>query len=201
MDMPFVFLGFRWVSCAPPPVGWGHSPQTDQITAICNVSGCATGRAWFADLPLNRANYFNTMADAVAEGLDDSDDNPAHYKLCAYRVLPLLFSEAGAQRLSVEALFVPSLSPLPLPPEPVLTDFVQLGYDVVEYTTRRPEASHTFACSPLFCNAMAHLFWVNQYCLLPDLATAYQVAAFFAKEQPEPGPYLIVEVYAKANPT
>jgi hypothetical protein len=46
---------------------------------------------------------------------------------------------------------------------------------------------------------MAHLFWVNQYCLLPDLATAHQVAQIFAKGPVEPGPYMIVEVLAKEN--
>lgn len=199
MGTPFVFLGFRWVPCAPPPNGWGHSPQTDHITAICNVSGCATGREWFAGLNLNRANYFNTIEEALAEGLDASDDNPHHYKLCAYRALPVVFEQAGMQRLTLDALFVPSLSLVALPPEPELTAFVPLGYDVVEYTMRDPRASHRFACSPLFCDYMAHLFWVNQYCLLPDLATAHQVAHYFAKDPPEPGPYMIVEVLAQGN--
>jgi hypothetical protein len=200
MTEQFVFIGFRWVPCVPPPVGWGHSPQTDHITATCNVSGCVTGRDWTADLNLNVALYFNTVAEALAEGLDASDDNPAHYKLCAYRALPVVFDKTGIQSIPLETLFLPSLSNLPLPPEPDLTGFVRLGYDVVEYTMRQPGACHRFGCSPLFCNYMAHLFWVNQDCLLPDLATAQQVARLFAIDPPEPGPYMIVEVLAKVNP-
>jgi hypothetical protein len=200
MTEQFVFLGFRWVPCGLPPAGWGHSPQTDQVTAPCNVSGCVTRRDWSADLNLNRALYFNTAAEALAEGLDASHDNPDHYKLCAYRALPLVFDQNdNVQTIPLDALFVPSLSTLPLPPEPDLTGFVCLGYDVVEYTMREPGICHNFACSPLFCNYMAHLFWVNQYCLLPDLATAHQVAQIFAKGPVEPGPYMIVEVLAKEN--
>lgn len=199
MTEPLVFLGFRWVPCGPPPAGWGHSPQTDHITATCNVSGCVTGREWTADLNLNCARYFNTIAEALAEGLDASDDHPDHYKLCAYRALPLLFDQAGIQALLPDELFQPSHFDLPLPPEADLTGFVRLGYDVVEYRIRTLGANHSFGCSPLFCNAMAHLFWVNQYCLLPDLMTAQQVAHLFAIEPPEPGPYMIVEVLAKED--
>lgn len=199
MTEQFVFLGFRLAPCGPPPTGWGHSPQTDQITATCNVSGCVTGRDWFADLTLNRALYFNTAAEALAEGLDASDDNPDHYKLCAYRALPVVFDKTGCQAIPLDALFQPSLSHLPLPPEPDLTGFVRLGYDVVEYTMREQGASQRFGCSPLFCNSMAHLIWVNPYCLLPDLMTARQVAQLFALDPPEPGPYMIVEVFAKEN--
>jgi len=61
MKNQFIFLGFRLAPCAPLPDGWRHSPQTDHIVTICNVSGCATGRDWFADLPLNRAGYYNTI--------------------------------------------------------------------------------------------------------------------------------------------
>jgi len=197
MTEQFIFLGFRWAPCGPPPAGWGHSPQTDHILATCNVSGCVTGRTWTADLNLNCAHYFNTAAEALAEGVDASDEHPDHYKLCAYRALPVVYDKTGIQSIPLETLFLPSLANLSLPPEPNLTGFVRLGFDVVEYTMRQPGASHRFGCSPLFCNSMAHLFWVNQYCLLPDLMTARQVAHLFAIEPPEPGPYMIVEVLAK----
>jgi hypothetical protein len=111
----------------------------------------------------------------------------------------LVFDQSGGQAIPLDALFQPSLSDLPLPTELDLSGFIRLGYDVVEYTIRTPGVSPRFGCSPLFCNYMAHLIWVNHYCLLPDLATARQVAHLFAKDPPEPGPYMIVEVLAKEN--
>jgi len=192
-----LFLGFRLAHCDPPPVGWGHSPQTDQITAICNVSGCAAGRDWSWDLALNRAKCLNTIEEALAEGVDPVDEDRSHYKLCAYRAVPMIFGPTGAQVPDATKMFEPLLPPLPL--ESDLSDFIRLGYDVVEYMVRPGQPSLPFGCSPLFCNGMAHLFWVNQYCLLPDLATAQQVAALFGKDQPEPGPYVIVEVLEKVN--
>jgi hypothetical protein len=36
---------------------------------------------------------------------------------------------------------------------------------------------------------------VNRYCLVDDLAAAYDLAVLFGVRQPEPGPYVIVEVW------
>jgi hypothetical protein len=51
-----------------------------------------------------------------------------------------------------------------------------------------------FGCSPLSCNGMAESLPVNDFCLIDDLETALAAARRFGIEQPEPGPYLVIEV-------
>lgn len=196
-----IFLGFRLAECSPTPAGWGYSPQTDHVTHPCNVSGCVAGRQWSWELNLNRSNCFNTIAEAVAEGVDEFSPNPdpTHYWLCAYRAFPFIYGKEGTQHLAPEQLFDPTLPALPA--EPDLREFTLIGYDVVEYTTNRKHQGKPFGCSPLFCNGMAALIHVNSYCLLPDLATAEQVTVRFAREEPEPGPYIVVEVFSKFDYT
>jgi hypothetical protein len=53
-----------------------------------------------------------------------------------------------------------------------------------------------FGCSPLSCNGMAENISVNEFCLIDDMETALTAARRFGVEQPEPGPYVIVEVLA-----
>ena len=53
-----------------------------------------------------------------------------------------------------------------------------------------------FGCSPLSCNGMAESVAVNDFCLVDDIKTALAAARRFGIQQPEPGPYVIVEVLA-----
>jgi len=43
---------------------------------------------------------------------------------------------------------------------------------------------------------MAESIPVNEFCLIDDMETALATARRFGVEQPEPGPYVIVEVLA-----
>jgi hypothetical protein len=54
-----------------------------------------------------------------------------------------------------------------------------------------------FGRSPLSCNGMAEEISVNEFCLIDGLDAAVAAARRFGVEQPEPGPYVIVEVLAK----
>ncbi len=83
-----------------------------------------------------------------------------------------------------------------LPPEPDLTGYACLGYDVVEHGDYLG-----YGCSPLSCNGMAAAYPANRYCLLDSLAAAYHVARTFGVEGPEPGPYIIVDVRRKRRVT
>ena len=70
----------------------------------------------------------------------------------------------------------------------------RLGYDVVERDAATGMLG--FGCSPLSCNGMAESIPVNEFCLIDDLETALAAARRFGMEQPEPGPFVIVEVLA-----
>ncbi len=40
---------------------------------------------------------------------------------------------------------------------------------------------------------------INRYCLVDDVGAAYEMAILFGVQQPEPGPYVIVEVWRRAT--
>ena len=73
--------------------------------------------------------------------------------------------------------------------EPLSADFVSLGFDVVNKTN-----GPFFECSPLSCNGMAKEVRVNQFCLLETPEQAVAFARRCASEEPEPGPYYVLEV-------
>ena len=75
-------------------------------------------------------------------------------------------------------------------------DFVKLGYDVVEI-------QHcSFMCSPLTCNWKAGMnkSILNQYCLVEHEEDAIKLATDFSITKPEPGPYIIVEIWKYIGP-
>ena len=112
--------------------------------------------------------------------------------------MPLLFGNTGvATPVTLDELFPKELPDLP--PEPAFFPYARIGYDIVE---RNPAIGCLgFGCSPLSCNAMAESLAVNDFCLLDDLETALAVAQRFGVEQPEPGPYIVIEVLAQTvNP-
>lgn len=81
-----------------------------------------------------------------------------------------------------------------LPQEPDLLPYDRIGYDVVERNVAMGILG--FGCSPLSCNGMAESIPVNEFCLLDDLESALATARRFDTEQPEPGPYVVIEVLA-----
>lgn len=116
------------------------------------------------------------------------------YRIVAWRLIPEIWRDGVAERLDVTAP----------PVEPVPPEFVSAGYDVVELVEPvrteplfgQPTIQGSFGCSPLSCNRMAAEVPVNRNCLLDDFHVARDVARRFSIEQPEPGPYVVVEVLA-----
>jgi hypothetical protein len=83
---------------------------------------------------------------------------------------------------------------LPTGPEP--RGFVPLGYDVMSIQGNYMD----FGCSPLSCNGLAREIRVNGHCLIDDLHEAVRLAQRFDVEQPEPGPYYVVQVLRRPPP-
>ncbi len=111
------------------------------------------------------------------------DDGKPDFNLFAYRIVPLQ---------ALDDLFPTDLPALPQEPELLSCD--RIGYDVVERNTAMGILG--FGCSPLSCNGMAESIPVNACCLLDDLESALSAARRFEIEQPEPGPYVVIEVLA-----
>lgn len=159
---------------------------------LASVSGCIAERApdWVARWDFNRATCWNSEAEAWA---CVPEERRPQFAAFAYQMLPMLFDTSGEGRVvALDELFPQELPGLPVKPVPSV--YATLGYDVVV----RDIALGTlgFGCSPLSCNGMAKEIPVNQFCLLDNLEAALATARRFGVEEPEPGPYVIVEVLA-----
>jgi hypothetical protein len=81
-------------------------------------------------------------------------------------------------------------------PAPIPAGFVRLGYDVCCRS-----AQSALECSPIVCNGYADELHANRYCLLDTLAQAIAAAERFAAEGvAEPGPYVVLEIWAERDP-
>jgi hypothetical protein len=186
----------------PEPLWLGYrsrprrGPITPGVLETAHVEEvCSYGHACWTE-GVNQAACFPTP-EAIPEGFQEGDDG-APAEVYAYRAFPLLFDANGETRPLTAAELLGSEVPPPKVPD--LARFTRLGYDVTECANG---ASPWAGCSPLspYCNG---LYWgvsalINRHCLVEDLATAGDLAVAFGVSQPEPGPYLIVEVWRAAG--
>jgi hypothetical protein len=184
-DVPdFVFLGY----CAKRSL---TAPFAGRDRDIASVSDCLSKRPdkWVERWDFNRATFWNSEAETWACVPDESK---SEFRLLAYQILPLLFDTSGIEKqVTIDQLFPADLPELPSARPP----YRRIGYDVVERNASMGMLG--FGCSPLSCNGMAESIPVNEFCLIDDMETALAAARSFGVEQPEPGPYVIVEVLAK----
>ena len=181
----FVFLGF----CAKRAY---KMPFAGRDGDIASVSDCLSKRAdnWVERWDFNRATFWNSESEAWACVPDKSK---SEFRIFAYQILPLLFDTSGIEKpVMIDQLFPVDMPDLPREHAPL--PFQRIGYDVVERNASMGMLG--FGCSPLCCNGMADKILVNEFCLIDNRETALAAARRFGAEQPEPGPYVIVEVRA-----
>lgn len=156
------------------PDGW---LLPESVVEVCSVSDCINPSpdGWIDRWLHNELGFFNTRDDARTMVADPGPD----FHLFAYRLLPLRFTKTGREPFSL-----PTVSP-----EPLTADFLSLGFDVVSKSV-----SDFFECSPLSCNGLAQETPVNRYCLVNTRTEAESLADRFAREEPEPGPYYVLEI-------
>jgi len=186
-----VFLGY----CAK---GYGPISELHDwggVAEVCSASGCIAGFPpnWsdhlFEPPCLNRAGCTDTAA-AARERVPEPE-RPA-YRIFAYRAIPAVFGKADPtpEVVAPGALFEPYNYLPGLPPEPDLSGFDRLGFDVVQYS-----GAFNWGCSPLSCNSMYQHHVINRYCLIDTVEGAAAAARSFGRTEPEPGPYMIIEVF------
>jgi hypothetical protein len=202
-----VFIGVRPKVRRVKPQDWCVCPQTDHVVEICSVSNCiADGPPIAIDFDLGPSSFYWATEQRISEWILPMPEHPEdRFCVCAYRAVPWEFFGAETPRLLEPRQLFAGDYPLPLP-EPDLSAYQQLGYDVVEFTPCRlldlESYQHSestalwpgYGHSPLSCNGLAGHYPVNQYCLLDDIESAYQAGHAFGREQPEPGTYIIIEV-------
>jgi hypothetical protein len=173
-----VLIGYTAKQPMPRPERF----QLETVREIASVSECIAHRpeGWIDEWQHNDWFVYDTpeLARQIAVKL-----GAGAWPIDAYRVLPTQFEENGEVPLAIQTEAVP------IPPS-----FERLGWDVASrgYTLM-------FECSPLSCNRMAAEIPVNDMCLLRSLDEAIAIARRFAREQPEPGNYFVVEVWREVN--
>ncbi|MFO1019968.1 MAG: hypothetical protein U0903_04640 [Planctomycetales bacterium] len=173
--MELSLIGYFLRRTKIPPNWEPFLPST--LTEVCTVSHCMNppSEGWINRWLHNDLGFFNTQADALSMTVD----SPHEHHLFAYRLLLVRFDRGNRDPISLPELAVEYLS----------NDFVSLGFDVVSKSV-----SAFFECSPLSCNGLSKEFPVNRFCLLSTLAEAEAFAEHCSREEPEPGPYYVVEV-------
>lgn len=188
---PLVFLGYQ----ARPPAADPGAYGLPMVREVCAVAECLTGKVheetvWTG---LNAASCYETPALARA-----AMATPGPHRLFAYRLLPVVYGRGGGPGAMDWEEFMGSPRSA-FPDEPV-GGLTPLGFDPVGLTPARPARDGWAAimpcwnCSPLTCNGLAAAWPVNPFGLLDRLEDAEAAARAFARDEPEPGPYVIVEV-------
>ena len=189
-----VWLGYQRRWRREPPDDVRPLLGTQLLEDVCTVAHASY------TYDANAAACFPTAAIA-GEAFTEFDE-PEPPELMVYCAYPLVFDTSGTPRaIGPDVLLGPGHAP---PEVPDLADYRLLGYDVTECVLDRSWGGWN-GCSPHspYCNGseLGLSPLVNRQCLYDDLAAAYDAAVVVGVEQPEPGPYLIIEVWRRQTPT
>jgi hypothetical protein len=159
-----------------PPSSWVSAPG---VLEVCSVSDCLSRGpdGWIDHWLHNEIGFYPSPGVALqviptgAEG----------FRLFSYRLLPARYRDGAEEPWTWPDWDI----------EPPGPGYHSRGFDPV---SRSSDENLGFECSPLSCNDLAGEIGVNRYCLIDSLERAVAVARRFSVEQPEPGPYYVVEV-------
>lgn len=197
-----ILLGYR------PRVPWVITPGFDVpgVVAVASASNCLTTPVGPPEPDwdqMNTAYHFPSVESAMAAVRKaDSTDARIH----ATSLFPIVFEGEEELPVTVHLTRFSGAGDIVVP---AAIASVSLGFDVVSvdwYTLRDLDSgvldAVTFECAPLSCNGLGIQHPVNRWCLLDTWDQALKVARRFARDQPEPGSYVVVEVHeVKMPPT
>jgi hypothetical protein len=187
-----IFLGYR-AAGVPPEASICRSARVEEI---CSIMGCMRGEPAGSVIRwerFNAASLYDTpehAGTAVPAGVA--------FTVFGVRLLPMVFGPTGEETpMDVNEYFGVGGKCWPMDPGDA---WESLGFDAVGSVS----ATHAhdgyagsmamWRCSPLSCNGMAAEYPVNRWCLLDTMEEARAAARRFGIEEPEPGPYVVVEV-------
>ncbi len=165
------------------PTDW---PRAAGVEFVCTASACGdVWPEWCVDPWLhNELGLFDSPA--AIDRLIPADRTHEFVRL-AVRMLPVQFEEWGEVPFAIE----------PVRPDPIPPHFERLGYDL-------STVSQGLECSPTSCNGKATECGANRYCLFDSFDHAITTAHRFARSRGvgvEPGPYVLIEVWADRSTT
>jgi hypothetical protein len=183
---PLRFLGYG-VRRTAVPAGWTAGDRWP-VEEICSVSDCIATRpdGWVERWDYNGACCYES-ADAALE----TRKGDAAFRLLAYAFVAMKLNDGG-ELVTVDVDTLLPAGPRDLPSTGVPDGLVSIGYDVV--SKQGGASMMDFECSPLSCCMLAAEVPVNRNCLIDDLDEALRLAQKWDREEPEPGPYYLVQV-------
>lgn len=186
-----VLLGYRprkpWT---PPP-----SYEMNGVT-VASASDCLCDPVLPAEPDwdnMNTAMHYDTPQEAVEAA---QRFGATKFEVHATRLWPLKFQGETIERFALELARHGDRTSKPA----CCNACESLGFDVVSVPTAEFDSAAQrcdrlpLDCSPLSCNAMGAEYPVNRWCLLATIDAAVSTAMAFARDEPEPGPFVIVEV-------
>lgn len=174
---------------ARPRPEWLHAPRVEWVCSVSNCGCCAGSPAGWIDHWLHNAFWVFDSLPLLERVLPPGE--AAAFLRYGLRTLPVEFHLDADTGIVVER----ALDLAPTRPEPIPAHFVRLGYDLCARST-----GHDLESSPLSCNYCAAETPTNRWCLIDSFIDAVKVAREFARREPEPGPYVLIEVWADRTP-
>jgi len=166
------------------------------VVRVSNVTACGMERPpgleqhheWFTNLEL-----LPTEEQLLAHlrEVEDGSEASRPYSIFACFIHGIWFNESGAHDGFHECV---SESLEGTPPG---DDFKRVGYDAIEVEWYADV--HAVGCAPLLCNGCHEDHPVNEECLLDTLEQALEAGKDFGATQPEPGDYIIIEIWRKLD--
>jgi len=188
-------LGYRPRKLWTPTAGF----PVPGIRAVCSASNCLTSKVVPDEPEWDRLNEMGCYLAMVAAIDAARRAGASDFEVHSFHLYPQLFTKDGPKTLAITGT-IDAKEPGGAAP----TTPTRLGFDVINVhpapTTLEASSVNflSFGCSPLSCNMLGQEVPVNEFCLIEDLNTAIRAAERFAREEPEPGPYIIVEI-ARCN--
>ncbi len=165
------------------------------IDELCSVSGCIS-EAYrdYTSWRFNESGFYVTP-EAAMEAVPAGERLAA--RVFAYRMFPCVFEGELVREVPVMELMNAELGDLPT--GSAFPAFRSLGYDVVSFRRAAGQVMFAFDCSPLSCCHCNETHRVNRHWLIDSWDAAVEAAREFARTEPEPGRYCIVEVLEGAR--
>lgn len=185
-------IGYQAKRIATQP-DWLEAAGVEEICSVSNCISCGL-ETWGSNASQWTHNGLGLWDNEISlQDILAAEAGQAAFNIFSYLLLPVAFGPDGETPITHGDM--PDFAGPRPAAEPPDRTFEAIGFDCVATEWNLPIAG--FGCSPLSCNYMAREIPVNRHCLIDRLEEAIAAARHFAKEQPEPGTYYVVEVWRK----
>jgi len=166
-------------------------PAPMPVEEICSASHCIAGRPEILN-NLIRFNEYGGYESPEQAWAEVPNEHLKDYDLFALGIGPFLYRDGKEEPLDFSEMESSGISEQEI--SEVTENFVLLGYDAVQL-----DYHTSLGCSPLSCNGQTIGVNLNRYCLVDTENEGIELARRFSIDNPEPGPYCLVEVWREVK--